>query len=225
MLQTALACQPGLLRPIVQAFHYGWQNELSQNDVAEYHSHLMSIASVDCGGWEARLRVDMHTICADSGSLRQPLGLVVPGEAEDTLSLSECLLHWHLQLHCHALVAAPDWIVLQYPRFRTEEGHTSRCHRALYISEDIAIPCFCNDSLDVRWEMYVILGLVLHKGDSPCSGHYVCLLRRHGSHSWIEKDDLKKVPGKVYPDVSSLPCKDIYMIIAVRTQALSEENA
>ena len=225
MLQMALACQPGLLRPIVRAFHYGWQNERSQNDVAEYYSHLMSTAAVDCGGWEARLMVDMHSICADSGSLRQPLGLVVPGDAEDTLSLSECLLHWHLQLHCHALVAAPDWIMMQYPRFRTEEGLTSRCHRALYISEDFTIPCFRNGSLDVYWERYLILGLILHKGGSPCSGHYVCLLRRHGSHSWTEKDDLKKELGRVYPDVSSLPSMDIYMIIAVRTQALTGESA
>ena len=220
MLQMALECHPGLLRPLVRAFHYGWQNEMSQNDVAEYHSHLMSTAAIECVRWEARLMVGMHIICADSGSLSQPLGLVVPGDAEDTLSLSACLMHWHLQLHCHALVAASDWIVLQYPRFRTEEGHTCRCHRALNISEEITIPCFRNGSLDVYWEEYAIQGLVLHKGDSPISGHYVCLLRRHGSHCWTEKDDLKKELGRVCSDVSALPSQDIYMIFAVRMQAL-----
>ena len=136
--------------------------------------------------------------CLDSGNLLQPLGLVVPEEAAEVLSIAECIRSWHTQLHCHALVAAPDWIVLQYPRFRAAGMSVTRCHRGLQICETIQIPHFQNDILEVHWESFAVLGLILHSGATPMSGHYTCLLRRHGAHCWTENDDLNRGKGRVY---------------------------
>ena len=127
----------------------GWSNIHSQQDAAEFISHLLGYSqpAAYSGSWEARTTYEdpnRHASIVDTGQLLSPLILEISGP-----TLQHCVFHWHIQNHLHALRRSPRLLFLQIKRFRrTEAGDdTVKDTTALHIkaAEVVRIPCFVND--------------------------------------------------------------------------------
>ena len=207
-----------LLRPLIQMYHDGWENQLLQHDVAEYLAHVLQLNRVSMGSWEARSQECNFIHQHDNGSLSQPLGLPIPEDCADELSLTECVRIWHQQSHCYALTTAVPWLVLQYPRFREQRGRIIRCPRRLHVPPRVQLPYFLDHTMSVGWAEYTIVGVILHKGLTPYSGHYTCAIRDERTGLWYVKDDLKNDASPMVLESGRLPLCDIYLLALVSLQ-------
>ena len=172
----------------------------------------LNVSKVEMGAWEARRHSEHSVIASDMGTLCQPLGLPVPDDAADNLSLEECIHRWHAQHLLHALTTDVPWLVMQYPRFREMRGTVSRCQRHLHTARTVWLPYFGGENLEIRWAEYAVKGLILHRGATPTSGHYTCLLWNDSEEIWYHKDDLRNKAAPVKISHEQTPSQDIYLI-------------
>ena len=96
----------------LQSLFRGWRHLHRQQDVAEFHKHVLEVsqASVYVGAWESRL-TNPHAV-TDGGSLQTPVLLHFPGR-----SLTELIHAWHQQYAKHALRFHSGLLTLQICRF------------------------------------------------------------------------------------------------------------
>ena len=164
----------------------GWSNIHSQQDAAEFISHLLGYSqpAAYSGSWEARTTYEdpnRHASIVDTGQLLSPLILEISGP-----TLQHCVFHWHIQNHLHALRRSPRLLFLQIKRFRrTEAGDdTVKDTTALHIkaAEVVRIPCFVNDvDASTVIEHYAVMGFIFHIGSTLKAGHYKAALSGQGA--------------------------------------------
>ena len=96
----------------LQPLFRGWRNLHRQQDVAEFHKHVIefSQAGVYVGAWESRL-TNPHAV-SDGGSLQCPAMLHFPGH-----SLTAMISAWHQQYAIRALRFHAGLLTLQLCRF------------------------------------------------------------------------------------------------------------
>ena len=154
----------------------GWRDPQRQHDTAEFLQHLYqadaALGSLSC--WQAVQDPDMlmeglpH---ADSGGgcVLLPVRSVAN---RPYITLQECVLAWHEQLHMHIFQMEAHTVVLQLDRF---------CMRGPFVHKDLTpiaapegrllLPVIDQNGAHV-WLPYAVRAIILHIGQSPLSGHY-----------------------------------------------------
>ena len=175
-----------------QILLHDWQDILRQHDVAELMGYLLGKLGnrkMSLGSW--------GSIYVDAGwveyteSLAQPLPLAVPTECTNT-SLQQLLNLWSEDAPRRSTLMspAPGFFCLQVMRYTVSGGSVVKSHCEIEgLEDEIWIPVFDRDGARISNVKYHVLGMTLHYGESPTSGHYIALLR--DAQLWWLKDDAK----------------------------------
>ena len=167
----------------LQSLFRGWRNLHRQQDVAEFHKHVLEVsqASVYVGAWESRL-TNPHAV-TDGGSLQTPVLLHFPGR-----SLTELIHAWHQQYAKHALRFHSGLLTLQICRFVGTDKN--RQPLTIAAGECLRLPIFAEpQGTAVRWESFRVIWVIFHIGSMVDSGHYQTALSVQcpDNHTWSFK--------------------------------------
>ena len=147
-----------------------------QQDAAEFLAHVLNLAKPPAydGQWQSRYMIGRLSFVADRGHCFQPLALEIHSDG-----LQASIQQWHQQHYISAFMQAPAMLYLQLKRYSQRGPTTHKDTRFLELQVGTAVwlPVFSSAAgLDIRWETYAILSVVVHTGSTVHSGHYQALL-------------------------------------------------
>ena len=188
LLRTERTCllDHGSWRSLLTA----WRSNLQQQqDAAEFLHFLLEHAKPAAyeGEWQGRYTVRNLTFFSDRGHCYQPIALEIH---QDGLQAS--IQAWHQQHYTHALRQAPRLLYLMIKRYTRHLTGPRKITTFMdyQVGATLWFPVFSSArGLEVTWQGYTILGMVVHTGNSVRSGHYQALLsgyRRYpAAHRWV----------------------------------------
>ena len=160
-----------------------WQQPDRQHDAAEFLQLLQweCAPAASEGSWHARIGVVLGdgshgAQVVDRGHV-WPLPLYVADPSVAHLSLQKLFIGWRNQEQRHALVNAPDSLVVQIGRFwdnGDKKVFRVRSSRTVYI------PTFSGTMLQTTSHAYTVEAIVYHLGHSRLGGHYRTALLSQG---------------------------------------------
>ena len=195
-------------RPIFQQ----WQHGGRQHDVAEFIAHVIHCcqAIVFRGDWEARVMLGDRLQVDDRGSCTQLISLDVPENGPWTLQ--ELIDNWGAQARVHALVSAPQWLVLRLSRFRQTSDGLGKVRSAMSWGAEVRMPCF-GDGIQTACITYAVKSCAVHLGSRVDEGHYRALLCS-GVGELRYCDDNRC--AELLTDFESV-ARDVYVVMLSRT--------
>ncbi|CAE7564693.1 unnamed protein product [Symbiodinium sp. CCMP2592] len=173
-----------------------WRNPHMQHDVAEFLAHalhrLPHTMSKLATPWQARSQGTNWRVQDEGQSI--PLTILpeelAGGRALSEQSVQSMITAWHNQEDVHALVFWPPALVFQAGRFDFDADGRKLQKRRYKIRPDhyIRAPGFDRDGT-IHWKQYQLCSVIIHKGNSPDSGHYFNLLYDCWESSYHIADD------------------------------------
>ena len=164
-----------------------WADCHRQHDIAEFISHLAqrhNFAIVQ-GKWQARRLFEGEFQIRDEGTCSQPILLhmpTAPPGLDVTLQVQSLIDFWSgAQANIHALLHAPDVLMLQLDRFRSDTGRVFKRQDAVDVNREIMMPFFADHQLYIELAHYRLLATITHHGAHPRTGHYTACLHAEGS--------------------------------------------
>ena len=185
-----------------------WTLDGTQQDAAEFLTHLMRVASQDDIQWEARLQQEGRVSLEDLGI--SPITLPYQGSA----GIQTIVDSWSNQPIPHALSKSSDLIILQLPRF--VDGR--KVHDSMPLQEEVHLPQFEADGIQVHPVRYHLVSFIAHIGHTPHSGHYRTAVRT--AEGWRLGDDDKATEPVSLSD--PLPLNSAYLAFLVKELTQSQ---
>ena len=178
--------RPLLLRDMMtfRSLLHAWRAPTQQHDTSEFFQYLTHASSMSLQQytWQAREVRGEQTHVLDTGHLGTPIPLdisfarVIP---EQPHTVQDCVInHFRGQAALVALSSAVPLLCLQLKRF-SFRGEASKDTQIIeWVERELEIPVWCHQQhLNTRDVRYQIRAIILHRGDTPRSGHYqACLL-------------------------------------------------
>ena len=191
-----------------------WADCHRQHDIAEFISHLAqrhNFAIVQ-GRWQARRLFEGEFQIRDEGTCSQPILLhmpTTPPGLDATLQVQSLIDFWSgAQANIHALLHAPDVLMLQLDRFRSDAGRVFKRQDAVEVNREIMMPFFADHQLYIELAHYRLLATITHHGAHPRTGHYTAYLHAEGS-LWSCDDNRSAVSVQ---DFSASHAKGCYLL-------------
>ena len=185
-----------------------WALDGSQQDAAEFLTHLMRVASQDDIQWEARLQQEGRVSLEDLGI--SPITLPYQGSA----GIQTIVDSWSNQPIPHALSKSSELKILQLPRF--VDGR--KVHDPMPLQEEVLLPQFEEDGIQVHPVRYHLVSFIVHIGHTPHSGHYRTAVRT--AEGWRLGDDDKATEPVSLSD--PLPLNSAYLAFLVKEPTQSQ---
>ena len=149
--------------------------------------------------WERRVLADGGILIHDVGSKHMPLFLQFPAEhtGDGTCTFRDLLHVWHqVQGMSTALVDTSPLLCMHLDRmYQNSAGTVCKSQCDVEIPDEIKLPCFAGQTMDVEWIPYQITALAAHLGDTD-GGHYRAALKLKPSVTadltpfrWLLTDD------------------------------------
>ena len=215
--------RPVLLRDMLtfQALLRGWRAPTRQHDVAEFYQHIVNTGDMNIAQfqWQAREQRGESVHILDRGDQGTPFHVdisfsrLVPGQPH---TVQDCLdNHFRGQAALIALCSVAPFICIQLQRF-TGAAHIQKDQQPIeWIGTELRVPVWqARDTLDTYDVVYILAAIVIHRGDTPYSGHYqACLL--HDQRLFITDDGIAARPLRQTErtDVN----KNSYLLLCVRS--------
>ena len=164
----------------------GWPLDNRQRDAAEFIDFILGKVGYEHPIWEARvLGGGIHSV-VDAGS-----GMLYLDLPSVDCAVQELISAWHFQAQTHALIAAPEHLIVQLGRF----PHRGKSKIQVRFQQQVGVPVF-TDGIDCAWKSFQIVAGTIHYGDSPHSGHYRSVLRVQDDW-WETEDSVSAMPSTV----------------------------
>ena len=108
----------------------------------------------------------------------------------DGCILQDVIEAWHQQEALHALLLAPECLVLQLGRFwQNDAGDICKLrHRVSLDVRTFQAPVFDLNDLTIKWQSYGVSSAVIHMGETIHSGHYKNMLYDERLQCWLADD-------------------------------------
>ena len=179
--------RPVLLRDMLtfQALLRSWRAPTRQHDIAEFYQHIVNTGDMNIAQfqWQAREQRGESVHILDRGDQGTPFHVdisfsrLVPGQPH---TVQDCLdNHFRGQAALIALCSVAPFICTQLQRF-IGAAHIQKDQRPIeWIGTELRVPVWqARDTLGTYDVVYILAAIVIHRGDTPYSGHYqACLLQ------------------------------------------------
>lgn len=228
--------------PWFQSMMTEWSGGEGQADAAEFTALLLK--SMPLQGlrfcWEKCWTVSTNPLQVerfDSGDSLTPIVLQFPDHLAEQLTLQALLDSWMQDSNmCSALTHPSPVLCFQLDRFRKEDGELQKIWTSLQRCSHCHIPFFTDSRDAVTKIAYVVVAVILHRGDEEL-GHYQSMLRvgpmqaaevmfsrRSMDHTtWLLTDD--GVPTKVSQGWPTRAGKTVAVLWMCRSDAVSLPDA
>ena len=216
--------RPVLLRDMLtfQALLRGWRAPTRQHDIAEFYQPFTNTGDMHIAQfqWQAREQRGESVHILDRGDQGTPFHVdisfprLVPGQPH---TVQDCLNnHFRGQAALIALDSVAPFICIQLQRF-IGAAHIQKDQQPIeWIGTELRVPVWrTRDTLDTYDVVYILAAIVIHRGDTPYSGHYqACLLQ--DQQLFITDDNIAARPLKQTEraDVN----KNSYLFLCVRSE-------
>ena len=198
--------------PFWKTFVRGWRNPGIQHDVADFLMFLGRCCP------ELRVKLGARWAARTQGVLRDvdegwslPLSICPTGAilwGAECVSVQDLIDGWTSQAEAHALTVASDVIVIQAGRFSsTPDRPVCKLRHFIIPNRDIVVPIF-RQGLDTSGERYALSSILIHRGDTPSTGHYQALLLE-GTNFFLADD--AQVAQPCTPNEVDDTCRDSYL--------------
>lgn len=171
----------------------GWTRVAEQHDVSEWIQHVMF--QVDplsfAGTWQARLNLDGSLHVRDAAEAKIPVILkLTTGAAEYTLQ--DLFDGWSsTEEAVRGFSYFPQDFCCCVARFDFSSDAQKLRNPVSLIEPEVRVPCFIdNDTVELQYASFQVLGAIAHYGDSIRNGHYRAFLRQ--KECWYVTDDNTK---------------------------------
>ena len=203
--------RPVLLRDMLsfQALLRGWRAPTRQRDIAEFYQRITNTGDMHIAQfqWQAREQRGESVHIRDRGDHGTPFHVdisfsrLIPGQPH---TVQDCLNN-HFRGHG-----------IQLQRF-VGAAHIQKDQQPIeWVGTELRVPVWhARDALETYDVMYTIAAIVIHRGDTPYSGHYqACLLQ--DQQLFITDDNIAARPLKQTEraDVN----KNSYVFLCVRSE-------
>ncbi|OLQ09208.1 Repetitive proline-rich cell wall protein 2 [Symbiodinium microadriaticum] len=150
-----------------------WTDCHRQHDVAEFISHIVQRHgfAVVQGTWQARRFFEGEFQIRDEGTCSQPLLLHMPAPPpglDSQLQVQSLIDFWSgAQESIHALLHAPNILMLQLDRFHNRLGRVHKRQDAVEVNREIMVPFFADHRLYIELAHYRLVATIMHHGSHP----------------------------------------------------------
>ena len=196
-----------------------WRAPARQHDAAEFLQHMLGkfTYTVDklAVVWEARQPGDQDWLRTDGGQsapwLLQPPLLAGGTQPLIKVTVQDMIDNWHHQGSVHAVMFGPEALIVQVGRFDydAQSDRALKRHFQLLPEPFIEVPVFVRGTV-TRSITYQLTSLILHRGETPESGHYYNLFYDVRDGCYRLADD--GVRSRVVDDIEDY-CKEIYLVL------------
>ena len=172
----------------------GWARVAQQHDVSEWIQHVMF--QVDllsfAGTWQARINLDGLLHVRDTADAKIPIILkMTTGATEYTLQ--DLFDGWSsTEEAIRGFSSFPQDFCCCVARFDFSSSDVQKLRTPVSLIEpEVRVPCFVdNNTVELQYSTFQILGAIAHYGDSIRHGHYRAFLREQDC--WYITDDNTK---------------------------------
>ena len=188
-----------------------WTDCHRQHDVAEFISHIVQRHgfAVVQGTWQARRFFEGEFQIRDEGTCSQPLLLHMPAPPpglDSQLQVQSLIDFWSgAQESIHALLHAPNILMLQLDRFHNRLGRVHKRQDAVEVNREIMVPFFADHRLYIELAHYRLVATIMHHGSHPRTGHYTAYLLSEGQ-LWSCDDNRSAQPAQDFSDSHAKGC-------------------
>ena len=165
-----------------------------QQDGAEFCTVVLAkLVGISWGSYEARCQFD----APETHALHQPVLLQLPmhHQGAAALTLQALILEWHEATgKLQAMTSRHEALCLQLERC-SDVGTKNRSPVSVPRAE-VLIPIFGGLGLQVEWRAYKVRAMLIHTGESTCSGHFRTILLQEQA-TWLADDDCRPATCRI----------------------------
>ena len=190
-----------------------WLEPGRQHDAAEFTHYLgTKVPVLSLHRSETRIQVQDRTLVEWQSHRAYATPLAVSGSCIP--SLAALVRSWSQDgVGIQAYVEAAPVVFLHIDRFVVEAGVSAKRSAPLDLAgNELALPVFMPDSIEVQWHLYKIAAYVIHLGDSWENGHYITAIPCSGSYVVVNDDNPCTYHSTLAPELN----RNVYLVFLVK---------